>query len=74
VNFPPEWLNVNSGNPKIPPLFILNVQVPSDFSSSFFTEVTDGPGWSLVLYFKLRQVRSEDNYYCCGTNSDIILH
>jgi hypothetical protein len=66
VNLPPSWLeNAETGDPLVPPIFILNVQVPSDFSSSFFTEITDGPGWSLVMYFKLTEVCVYVCLYVC---------
>lgn len=53
VTFPDSWIEGETNHPDVPNLFIVNMQIPQDFSSSFFTEVTDGPGWSLVLYFKL---------------------
>ena len=31
-------------------------QLPSEFSSPMFGEVTDGDGWSLVSYFRLSEV------------------
>jgi hypothetical protein len=37
---------------QVPSLFVLNVQLPSEFPTSIFTEITDGPGWSLVYYFR----------------------
>jgi hypothetical protein len=67
----PEWLD-HVITPDIPSLFIINVQVssgdilnasiilllqiPEDFSTSFFSSVDNGQGWSLVLYFKLTEV------------------
>lgn len=37
---------------QVPSLFIVNVQLPSEFPTSIFKEITDGPGWSLVYYFR----------------------
>ncbi len=32
------------------------LKLPSDFSSPLFHEVSDGDGWSLVLYYKITEV------------------
>jgi hypothetical protein len=53
VDFPPEWTDMPEYQPGVPPLFIVNMQIPSEFPTSIFKEITDGPGWSLVLYFRL---------------------
>ena len=58
MNFPSGWKEMVTHHPKVPPLFIINFQIPSEFPTSFFSEITDGPGWSLVLYFRMSQVRS----------------
>lgn len=56
---PPEFLAVSgvegqeTGDPLVPPLFIVNCQVPSEFPTSLFSEVTDGPGWSIVYYYRM---------------------
>eukprot|EP00595_Chromulina_sp_UTEXLB2642_P000839 CAMPEP_0196765826 /NCGR_PEP_ID=MMETSP1095-20130614/13828_1 /TAXON_ID=96789 ORGANISM="Chromulina nebulosa, Strain UTEXLB2642" /NCGR_SAMPLE_ID=MMETSP1095 /ASSEMBLY_ACC=CAM_ASM_000446 /LENGTH=230 /DNA_ID=CAMNT_0042124799 /DNA_START=137 /DNA_END=826 /DNA_ORIENTATION=- len=51
VILPDEWTNINTHHSFIPPVFIVNLQVPSQFPTSLFTEINDGPGWSLVYYF-----------------------
>jgi len=59
LTLPPEFLTVSgvegqeTGDPLVPPLFIVNCQVPSEFPTSLFSEVTDGPGWSIVYYFRM---------------------
>jgi hypothetical protein len=53
VHIPDEWTNIDTHQPGVPPLFIINAQLPSDFTTSFFKEVTDGDGWSLVFYYKI---------------------
>ena len=58
VAFPPAWREVDSHHPLVPPIFIINFQIPSEFPTSIFKEITDGPGWSLVLYFRMSQVRT----------------
>jgi oligoendopeptidase F len=31
-------------------------KLPSDFSTNFFSEISNGDGWSLVFYFKITEV------------------
>jgi hypothetical protein len=45
----------------LPTIFIVNTQFPSDFSSSMFSEgPTDGAGWSLVQYFRVKKSVMEE--------------
>jgi hypothetical protein len=57
VDFPEAWQQQqtegNNKNLPIPPILVINFQLPSDFSTSWFTETTDGDGWSMVFYFKV---------------------
>ena len=53
MEIPEEWLDVESGCKGVPQLFIVNVQLPSEFPNTIFKEITDGPGYSLVLYYKM---------------------
>ena len=62
MSLPPGWSEMVTHDPKVPPLFIINFQIPSEFPTSFFTEITDGPGWSLVLYFRMSQVRKKTSH------------
>eukprot|EP01038_Epipyxis_sp_PR26KG_P004812 gene4812-6741_t len=55
VNFPSEWLKDSRSKLPVPQIMIINTQLPLDFSPSLFQQPTDGPGWSLVLYFKISQ-------------------
>lgn len=54
ITIPIEWLSRITNNPYVPPLYIVNVQIPQDFQSGTFTSVSDGPGWSLVIYLLLK--------------------
>ena len=54
LNFPEEWSNIQSNHDKVPAIFIVNAQLPSSFETSLFTDITDGDGWSLVHYFRIR--------------------
>lgn len=56
LNFPSKWLDLNTSVKNMPPLFIVNFQIPSQFPISLFKEITDGPGASLVIYFRMSQV------------------
>lgn len=56
LQFPAEWEDAVSNHPDVPPVFVVNAQIPSNFDTSLFsfTEITDGDGWSLVQYFRIR--------------------
>ena len=53
VTFPDDFFSVPSPLPGVPSLFIVNCQVPQEFPTSIFTDITDGPGWSIAYYFRL---------------------
>ena len=58
LTIPEEFLAINTNDAVVPPLFIVNCQIPSEFQSSLSsvfstTEITDGPGFSLVYYFRV---------------------
>jgi len=55
VYIPDEWKSVESPLEGVPNIFIVNCQLPSEFNTSLFREITDGPGWSLVHYFRLSE-------------------
>jgi hypothetical protein len=55
LTFPSKWKDLDTHRAGVPPLFIINFQIPSEFPTSIFKEITDGPGWSLVLYFRMTQ-------------------
>ena len=58
VDIPSEWTNIDTNNPNVPPLLVVNAQIPSDFSATIFYSNDDGEGWSLVIYFRITQVSS----------------
>mmetsp|Transcript_31776 Transcript_31776/g.53595 ORF Transcript_31776/g.53595 Transcript_31776/m.53595 type:complete len:401 (+) Transcript_31776:213-1415(+) len=59
VQLPPEWTAVDTHHPLIPPLFVVNAQLPEDFSFSFFNSKDDGLGWSLAIFFRIRRETAE---------------
>ena len=63
LSIPADWTAGELGvtySENIPPLFIVNVQVPRDLATnllSIFDNITDGPGFSIVYYYRLTRVR-----------------
>ncbi len=53
MKIPEEWKTVDTTLAKVPGLFIVNFQIPSEFPTTIFKEITDGPGWSVVFYFRM---------------------
>ena len=42
----------------VPPVFVIQIQIPSDPPSGFFTSADDGPGWAIVMYYRITEVSS----------------
>jgi hypothetical protein len=40
-------------------VFVVQIQIPSEPPPSIFSTVEDGPGWAIVMYFKI----TEDPFY-----------
>ena len=55
VSLPSEWKSVRCNRPGVPPIFIVNFQMPSEFPTTIFKTITDGPGWSIVFYLQMSQ-------------------
>lgn len=53
---PPELTGLNTNHPHVPPVYVIQVQIPSEPPSSLFSSSTDGPGWTLVMFFKITDV------------------
>lgn len=51
----PDTSDLDIANPHVPPIFVVQVQMPSEPPPSILRSVEDGPGWALVLYFKMTQ-------------------
>ena len=53
---PAELLAVDTHHPFVPPVFVVQIQIPSEPPPSLFTTVEDGPGWAILMFFKITQV------------------
>jgi hypothetical protein len=59
MRLPKDWTCGEFGethSENIPPLFVVNVQMPRNLSTnllSIFDNITDGPGFSIVYYYRL---------------------
>jgi hypothetical protein len=51
-SLPENLANVDTGHKGVPPIFVVQIQIPLE-EPSLFTKVTDGPGWSIMMYFKI---------------------
>ncbi len=43
-------------HPHVPPIIIVQIQIPSEPPPSMFTSVEDGPGWAILMFFKITKV------------------
>lgn len=50
----PDVKNINTYNEFVPPILMIQLQLPSDAPPLFGT-VQDGPGWAIVMYFKITE-------------------
>jgi hypothetical protein len=48
---------VDTHNAFVPPVFVIQIQIPSDPPSGFFTSAEDGPGWAILMYYRISEVR-----------------
>ena len=51
---PAAELGRDSGHPHVPAVFVVQIQIPSE-PPPLFSSVTDGPGWSIVFYFRITE-------------------
>lgn len=52
----PDVSRIQTHHSSVPPLFIIQLQIPSEPPPSFFSTTEDGPGWSIVMYYKITEV------------------
>ena len=59
VKFPDEWTNIETNHPDVPPMFVVNGQLPEvsvgSTVGSLFVDKSDGPGWNYVIYYRLSE-------------------
>lgn len=55
----PDVSDVDTHNPHVPPILMIQLQLPSDAPPLFGT-VEDGPGWAIVMYFKISKWACEE--------------
>ena len=51
----PSTSGIDTHNAFVPPLFVIQVQLPSQPPSSLFASEEDGPGWALVITFQITE-------------------
>lgn len=51
----PDTTDIDTHNKFVPPLLVVQIQIPSD-PPPMFGSVEDGPGWAILMYFKITEV------------------
>lgn len=51
----PDVSGIDTHHPHVPPLLIIQVQIPSEPPPSIFSSLEDGPGWALVTYYRITE-------------------
>ena len=51
----PDTSDIDTHNPFVPPMLVVQIQIPSD-PPPMFGAVEDGPGWAILMYFKITEV------------------
>jgi hypothetical protein len=51
----PDTSHIQTNHRFVPPLFVIQLQIPSEPPPSFFSTVEDGPGWSVVMYYRITE-------------------
>jgi hypothetical protein len=60
IQLPPEFVNIDTKNEFVPPIFVVQIQIPSDPPASMFSTAEDGPGWAIVMYFRIAEVATKE--------------
>lgn len=55
MQIPSQYTSIETFHPHVPPVFVVQVQIPSDPPSSLFSTAEDGPGWAIVMYFAITE-------------------
>lgn len=51
----PDTSHIQTNNPHVPPIFVVQLQIPSDPPKSIFSSSDNGPGWALVMYYRITE-------------------
>ena len=49
----PDTSDINTHSKFVPPIFIIQLQIPSEPPTSLFSAAEDGPGWAIVMYYRI---------------------
>jgi hypothetical protein len=59
----PDTSQINTHNEFVPPIVIVQIQIPSEPPTSIFSSAEDGPGWAIVMYYRISEVSLSNNFY-----------
>ena len=51
----PNTSHIVTNHPNVPALFVVQIQLPSEAPTSYFTNAQDGPGWAILMYFQITE-------------------
>jgi hypothetical protein len=53
-SLPDDLVKVDTHHDGVPPIMVIQIQIPVD-EPSYMNPVEDGPGWSIMMYFKITE-------------------
>lgn len=56
----PDTSHIDTHNQWVPPIFVIQIQIPSEPPSSLFSNAQDGPGWAIVMYYRITEEACEE--------------
>mmetsp|Transcript_9107 Transcript_9107/g.13579 ORF Transcript_9107/g.13579 Transcript_9107/m.13579 type:complete len:603 (+) Transcript_9107:42-1850(+) len=51
----PDTSHIDTHSKWVPPIFVIQIQIPSEPPSSLFSTAQDGPGWAIVMYYRITE-------------------
>lgn len=51
----PDTSHINTHHAHVPPIFVVQLQIPSEPPKSMFSSSDNGPGWALVMYYRITE-------------------
>jgi hypothetical protein len=51
----PDTSHIVTNHSHVPPIMIVQIQIPSEPPKSMFSSSDNGPGWALVMYFRITE-------------------